>query len=64
MSADLTVLAAGAWSGKLLDLRGRVQATAQKLAYIQLESEDLKGWESTPVIFNLSNGFFIQNCAP
>lgn len=58
VSADLTVPAAGAWSGKLLDLRGRVQATAQTLAYIQLEAEELKGWDSTPVIFNLSDRFF------
>lgn len=58
VSADLTVLAAGAWTGKLLDLRG-VQDTAQTLAYIQLEAEELKGWESTPVIFNLSDGSFM-----
>ncbi len=64
VSADLTVLAAGAWSGKLLDLRGRVQATAQTLAYIQLEAEELKGWESTPAIFNLSDGFFMVPPTP
>ena len=64
VSADLTVLAAGAWSGKLLDLRGRVQATAQTLAYIQLEAEELKGWESTPVLFNLSDGFFLVPPTP
>lgn len=64
VSADLTVLAAGAWSGKLLDLRGRVEATAQTLGYIQLEAEELKGWECTPVIFNLSDGFFMVPPTP
>lgn len=73
VSADLTALAAGAWSGKLFDMRGRVQATAQTLAYIQLEAEELKRWESRPTIFNLSDGFFmlpptpdgiLKNCAP
>lgn len=64
VSADLTVLAAGAWSGRLLDLRGSVQATAQTLAYIQLEAEELKGWEGTPVLFNLSDGFFLVPPTP
>lgn len=64
VSAGLTVLAAGAWSGRLLDMRGRVQATAQTLAYIQLEAEELKGWESTPVLFNLSNGCFLVPPTP
>lgn len=64
VGAELTVLAAGAWSGKLLDLRGRVQATAQTLAYIQLETEELEGWESTPVLINLSDGFFLVPPTP
>lgn len=64
VSADLTVLAAGAWSGKFLDMRGRVQATAQTLAYIQLEAEELKVWENTPVLFNASHGCFFVPPTP
>lgn len=64
VGADLTVLAAGAWSGKLLDLRGRMKATAQALAYIQLEAEELQGWESMPVLLNLSDGLFLAPPTP
>lgn len=59
LTADLTVLAAGAWSGKFLDLRGRVQATAQTMAYVQLESDEAREWARTPVLFHAISGFFL-----
>lgn len=59
LCADITVLAAGAWSGKLLDLRGRMQATAQILAYVQLQPLEAKELAKIPVLLNLSTGFFM-----
>lgn len=59
LTADLTVLAAGAWSGKLLDLRGRVQATAQTMAYVQLEPQKVREWARTPVLIHYTSGFFM-----
>lgn len=59
MTVDLTILAGGAWSGKLLDLRGRVQATAQTMAYIQLEPHEAREWARTPVLIHYTSGFFM-----
>lgn len=57
--ADLTILAAGAWSSKLVDLCGRCQATGQVLAYLQLTPEEQARLERMPVLLNLSTGMFI-----
>ncbi|MCJ1467955.1 hypothetical protein MMC07_006581 [Pseudocyphellaria aurata] len=59
LTADLTVLAAGAWSGKYLNLQGRVQATAQTVAYVQLEPDEAREWARTPVLLHTSSGFFL-----
>lgn len=59
IGAEVTILAAGAWSGKLLDLRGRMQATAQILAYVQLQPQEMKELAKIPVLLNLSTGFFM-----
>lgn len=59
LTVDLTILAAGAWSGKLLDLRGRVQATAQTMAYVQLEPHEAREWARTPVLLHATSGFYM-----
>lgn len=57
--ADLTVLATGAWTPKLVDLRGRCQATGQVLAYIRLTDEEQSKLSTMPVLLNMSTGMFI-----
>lgn len=64
LSADITILAAGAWSGKLLDLRGRMQATAQLIAYIQLRPQEAEALAKIPALLNLSTGFFLLPPTP
>jgi sarcosine oxidase/L-pipecolate oxidase len=59
LSAELVVLAAGAWSGRLVDLRGRASATGQVLAYISLTADEQSALESKPTILNMSTGMFI-----
>lgn len=49
IDADLVVLAAGAWSGRLVDLRGRINATGQSLCYIELTEEEQEYYGKLPV---------------
>lgn len=58
MSADLVILATGAWTGGLIDLCGRAVATAQTLAYLNITDEEQAALASQPVILNLSSGLF------
>ncbi|EKG20001.1 FAD dependent oxidoreductase [Macrophomina phaseolina MS6] len=61
LSADLTVVAAGAWSPALLDLRGIVHATGQTLAYVPLSASEQAALGASPTVLNLSTGMF---CIP
>ncbi|KAL2431392.1 Amino acid oxidase imqH [Exophiala dermatitidis] len=57
--ADLTILAAGAWSPTLIDLQGRCLATGQAIAYVNITDEEVKAMQDRPTIMNLSRGMFI-----
>lgn len=59
LSADITVLAAGAWSPGLLDLAGRAVATGQVMAYVEVSEEEEAQLKDIPVALDLSNGMFI-----
>lgn len=59
LMADLTILAAGAWSPKFIDLRGRASASGQILAYIDITAEEEEKLKNNPVLLNYSNGMFI-----
>lgn len=59
VKADVVVVAAGAWTGSLVDLRGRVEATAQPLGYLDISDEELAVLAKQPVALNLSTGLFI-----
>lgn len=59
INADLTVLAAGAWSPTLIDLQGRCLATGQVIAYVNITDEEVKAMQDRPTIMNLSRGMFI-----
>ncbi|MCJ1480932.1 hypothetical protein MMC06_001087 [Schaereria dolodes] len=62
--AELTILATGAWTSALLDLRGRVQATGQVLAYTQLTVSEAQRLKDMPVLLNMSTGMFILPPTP
>jgi sarcosine oxidase / L-pipecolate oxidase len=57
--AELTILAAGAWSPTLIDLQGRCLATGQSMAYIDITDEEQKSMATRPTIMNWSRGMFI-----
>ena len=57
--ADLTILAAGAWTPSLIDLQGRAEATGQVIAYLGLSDEEQKRLENIPVMLSFTSGMFI-----
>ena len=57
--ADLVILATGAWTGKLVDLKGRAQATGQVLCYLDITEEEQETLGKMPVFLNMSTGMFI-----
>lgn len=59
INADLTVLAAGAWSPSLIDLQGRCLATGQAVAFIDITEEEQQAMAHRPVVMNWSQGMFI-----
>lgn len=59
INADLVVLATGAWTGKLTDLRGRATATGQVLMYLELTAAEQEKLGKMPVLLNMSTGLFI-----
>ncbi|EAW09589.1 NAD(P)/FAD-dependent oxidoreductase [Aspergillus clavatus NRRL 1] len=59
LTADLVVLATGAWTGKLVDLRGRAISTGQALAYLRISDDEQRQLENLPTILNFANGIFI-----
>ncbi|KAK0628990.1 putative fructosyl amino acid protein [Bombardia bombarda] len=59
MSADLVVLAAGAWTGDLVDMSGRAIATGQVLGYMDITEDEQQQLSKMPVVLNLSTGLFV-----
>ncbi|RAK99795.1 NAD(P)/FAD-dependent oxidoreductase [Aspergillus ibericus CBS 121593] len=59
LTADLVILATGAWTAKLVDLRGRTVQTGQALAYMRISDEEQKQLEHMPTILNFATGMFI-----
>lgn len=59
LTADLVVLATGAWTPKLVDLGGMAEATGQVLAYIQISDEEQEQLAHMPTILSFATGMFI-----
>lgn len=59
LEADVVLVAAGAWSGSLVDLRGRVEATGHPLGYVNITEEERRVLAERPVSLSLSNGLFV-----
>ncbi|KAI1473015.1 FAD dependent oxidoreductase [Daldinia caldariorum] len=59
LSADLVVVAAGAWTPTLVDLTSQVVATGQVLGYMDITEEEQKRLDKIPVMLNVSTGLFV-----
>lgn len=60
ITADMSVLAMGAWSPSMVDLRHHASATGQILGYIEVSAEERKTLQKLPSIFNMSTGLFVM----
>lgn len=58
LGADMTILATGAWTPALLDLRGRASTTAQVMAYYDVSEEAAMALADVPVHLNIASGCF------
>jgi sarcosine oxidase/L-pipecolate oxidase len=59
LKADLTILAAGAWSASLIDLRGICKATGQAICYMPISAEEEAPLAKQPTLLNLTHGLFM-----
>jgi sarcosine oxidase/L-pipecolate oxidase len=59
LTADLVILATGAWTASLLDLSGQATATGQVVAYMPITDEEQASLAKMPVLLNLTTGLFI-----
>ncbi|KAI9373737.1 FAD dependent oxidoreductase [Aspergillus egyptiacus] len=59
LTADLVVLATGAWTASLVDLRGRAVSTGQAIAYMRISDAEQRALEHMPTILNFATGIFI-----
>ncbi|KAI1118393.1 DAO-domain-containing protein [Nemania sp. NC0429] len=59
LSADLVIVAAGAWTPSLVDLSGKAVATGQCLAYLRLTDAEQVKLARMPVCLNLTDGCFV-----
>ncbi|KAI1275564.1 DAO-domain-containing protein [Xylaria sp. FL0933] len=58
-SADLVIVAAGAWTPTLVDLAGSAVATGQCIGYLRLTDEEQAKLAKMPVCLNLTDGCFV-----
>lgn len=59
LKADVTFVAAGAWTGSLIDLRGRAEATGHVLGYIDISKEEQELLGNNPTVINFTSGMFV-----
>ncbi|EEU46905.1 uncharacterized protein NECHADRAFT_67391 [Fusarium vanettenii 77-13-4] len=59
LNAEVVMVAAGAWSGSLVDLRGRTEATGHAVVYMDITADEQKALDNYPVVLNLSTGLFV-----
>lgn len=57
--ADLVIVAAGAWSCKLVDLEGMCDSTGIEVGWIDVTKEEEKQWEKMSITTNLNTGINI-----
>jgi sarcosine oxidase/L-pipecolate oxidase len=57
LMAELVILAAGAWSNVLLDLRDQVTVTGHEVAWLKLSAEMEKRYRSMPISTNFTTDF-------
>jgi len=57
-SADIVLVATGAWTPSFLDVEGQLLAKGHAVAHIQLTASEQKHYASMPILDNLELGYF------
>jgi sarcosine oxidase/L-pipecolate oxidase len=57
--ASLIILATGAWTNHLLDIRHTSSASAQPVGFIQLTADEAQRLKNMPVMINANKGVFV-----
>lgn len=57
LSADLTLVAAGAWSNKLVYLEGWISPSAIEVAWIKVTDKEAAKWKNMSITTNFDTGF-------
>lgn len=58
ISADLFILAAGAWAASLVPMYNSTLSTGQVLAYLRLSPEEMAKYQRLPIYVNFATGWF------
>ncbi|KAJ9151292.1 FAD dependent oxidoreductase [Pleurostoma richardsiae] len=59
LSAELVIVATGAWTGALVDLSGQATATGQILAYMDITDAEQAQLAKMPTLLNMTSGLFV-----
>ncbi|KAL1961580.1 hypothetical protein VTN77DRAFT_1432 [Rasamsonia byssochlamydoides] len=59
LPAELTLVAAGAWSNTLVFLEGLAYSSAIEVAWLKVTEEEVEQWKNMAITTNLSTGFNI-----
>lgn len=57
LGADLTLIATGAWSNKLVYLEGLSSSSAIEVAWLKLTDDEVAKWKNMSITTNFSTGF-------
>ncbi|RMZ84508.1 hypothetical protein DV737_g1141, partial [Chaetothyriales sp. CBS 132003] len=58
MSGDMFILAAGAWTSRLVSMYNSTLATGQVLGFIKLTEVEMKKYRDLPICINFTTGWF------
>lgn len=58
LAAETVIVAAGAWSCRLVDLSLQAVSTCQPLGFIQLDDAEAAAMAASPIVVNLATGWF------
>lgn len=59
LRAAQVILATGAWTNRLVDLKSSMDSSGQPVGFVQLTPEEAASLKGMPVLINLTSGFFI-----
>ncbi|KAJ5669588.1 L-pipecolate oxidase [Penicillium macrosclerotiorum] len=59
LRASHVILSTGAWTNRLIDVAHAASSSGQPVGFIQLNEEEARSLENTPVMINMTTGVFV-----